>query len=130
MRMMHMGIDAYEVGETVTANLEKDDLLIIGSGSVETKTHSNFHIRSFQGVACVLLESQYIPSQRFKLKKRSREPPPTSLRVCGFASIYVKHLPGYETGVIGGQVDIGWRQFEWMGDTLHWVEGSVYGNRI
>lgn len=38
MRMMHMGIDAYIVGETVTATLEKDDLLIIGSGSGETKT--------------------------------------------------------------------------------------------
>ncbi|MEH7417015.1 6-phospho-3-hexuloisomerase [Neobacillus drentensis] len=38
MRMMHMGIDAYIVGETVTANLEPDDLLIIGSGSGETKT--------------------------------------------------------------------------------------------
>lgn len=38
MRMMHMGIDAYAVGETVTANLEKGDLLIIGSGSGETKT--------------------------------------------------------------------------------------------
>lgn len=38
MRMMHMGIDAYAVGETVTANLEKNDLLIIGSGSGETKT--------------------------------------------------------------------------------------------
>jgi 6-phospho-3-hexuloisomerase len=38
MRMMHMGIDAYVVGETVTAAFEKDDLLIIGSGSGETKT--------------------------------------------------------------------------------------------
>ncbi|MBD7963083.1 6-phospho-3-hexuloisomerase [Fictibacillus norfolkensis] len=38
MRMMHIGIDAYVVGETVTANLEEDDLLIIGSGSGETKT--------------------------------------------------------------------------------------------
>lgn len=38
MRMMHMGIDAYVVGETVTANLEHDDLLIIGSGSGETNT--------------------------------------------------------------------------------------------
>lgn len=37
MRMMHMGIDAYVVGETVTANFEKDDLLIIGTGSGETK---------------------------------------------------------------------------------------------
>lgn len=38
MRMMHMGIDAYVVGETVTANYEKDDLLIVGTGSGETKT--------------------------------------------------------------------------------------------
>jgi len=38
MRMMHMGIDAYVVGETVTANLENHDLLIIGTGSGETKT--------------------------------------------------------------------------------------------
>lgn len=38
MRMMHMGFDAYVVGETVTANLEKGDLLIIGTGSGETKT--------------------------------------------------------------------------------------------
>ncbi|MFD0827760.1 6-phospho-3-hexuloisomerase [Neobacillus sp. M.A.Huq-85] len=37
MRMMHMGVDAYVVGETVTANMEKDDLLIIASGSGETK---------------------------------------------------------------------------------------------
>lgn len=38
MRMMHMGIDAYIVGETTTPTFEKDDLLIIGSGSGETKT--------------------------------------------------------------------------------------------
>lgn len=37
MRMMHMGIDAYVVGETVTANFEKADLLVIGTGSGETK---------------------------------------------------------------------------------------------
>ncbi|WP_445491429.1 6-phospho-3-hexuloisomerase [Niallia sp. 03133] len=38
MRMMHMGLDAYVVGETVTPNLEKEDLLIIASGSGETKS--------------------------------------------------------------------------------------------
>lgn len=38
MRMMHMGIDAYVIGETVTSNFEKDDILIIGSGSGETKS--------------------------------------------------------------------------------------------
>lgn len=38
MRMMHMGLDAHVVGETVTPNLEKGDMLIIGSGSGETKS--------------------------------------------------------------------------------------------
>ncbi|WP_078414849.1 6-phospho-3-hexuloisomerase [Priestia abyssalis] len=38
MRMMHMGLDPYVVGETVTPNLEKDDILIIASGSGETKS--------------------------------------------------------------------------------------------
>lgn len=37
MRMMHMGLDAYVVGETVTANFEEGDILIVGSGSGETK---------------------------------------------------------------------------------------------
>ncbi len=36
MRMMHMGLDAYVVGETVTPNLEAEDLFIVGSGSGET----------------------------------------------------------------------------------------------
>ncbi|WP_312092551.1 6-phospho-3-hexuloisomerase [Niallia sp.] len=38
MRMMHMGIDAFVVGETVAATYEKDDLLIVGTGSGETKS--------------------------------------------------------------------------------------------
>lgn len=37
MRMMHMGIDAYVVGETVTPTFEESDLIILGSGSGETK---------------------------------------------------------------------------------------------
>lgn len=36
MRLMHMGFDAYVVGETVTPNLEPGDVLLIGSGSGET----------------------------------------------------------------------------------------------
>ncbi|MFU2016109.1 6-phospho-3-hexuloisomerase [Peribacillus butanolivorans] len=38
MRMMHMGIDSYVIGETVTPNFDKEDILIIGSGSGETKS--------------------------------------------------------------------------------------------
>ncbi|PLR79270.1 6-phospho-3-hexuloisomerase [Bacillus sp. V3-13] len=38
MRMMHIGLDSYVIGETVTPNFEKEDILIIGSGSGETKS--------------------------------------------------------------------------------------------
>ncbi len=36
MRLMHLGVSAYVVGETVTPGLEEGDLLLIGSGSGET----------------------------------------------------------------------------------------------
>jgi 6-phospho-3-hexuloisomerase len=36
MRLMHLGFVSFVVGETVTPNLGKDDLLVIGSGSGET----------------------------------------------------------------------------------------------
>jgi 6-phospho-3-hexuloisomerase len=38
MRLMHAGLDVYVVGETVTPSLMHGDLLIIGSGSGETKS--------------------------------------------------------------------------------------------
>lgn len=38
MRMMHVGLEAYVVGETVTPNLEPDDIFIVGSGSGETQS--------------------------------------------------------------------------------------------
>jgi 6-phospho 3-hexuloisomerase len=38
MRLMHMGFLAYVVGETVTPGIRAGDLLLIGSGSGETKS--------------------------------------------------------------------------------------------
>ncbi|TBL76489.1 6-phospho-3-hexuloisomerase [Paenibacillus thalictri] len=38
MRLMHTGINAYVVGETVTPGIDKHDVLIIGTGSGETKS--------------------------------------------------------------------------------------------
>jgi 6-phospho-3-hexuloisomerase len=38
MRMMHIGLEAYVVGEAVTPSLGKGDLLIIASGSGETRS--------------------------------------------------------------------------------------------
>ncbi|UVI31569.1 6-phospho-3-hexuloisomerase [Paenibacillus spongiae] len=38
MRMMHLGLQAYVVGESVTPGIQEGDLLIIGSGSGETNS--------------------------------------------------------------------------------------------
>jgi 6-phospho 3-hexuloisomerase len=38
MRLMHLGLNVYVVGETVTPAVEADDLLIVISGSGETKS--------------------------------------------------------------------------------------------
>ena len=37
MRLMHMGKEAFVIGETITPNFENGDLLIVTSGSGETK---------------------------------------------------------------------------------------------
>ncbi|MCZ8515638.1 6-phospho-3-hexuloisomerase [Paenibacillus filicis] len=38
MRLMHLGFEAYVVGESVTPGLTQEDLLLIGSGSGETRS--------------------------------------------------------------------------------------------
>lgn len=38
MRLMHLGFEAYVVGETITPAIESDDLLVVISASGETKT--------------------------------------------------------------------------------------------
>lgn len=38
MRLMHLGLTAYVVGEAVTPSLASGDLLLVGSGSGETKS--------------------------------------------------------------------------------------------
>jgi 6-phospho-3-hexuloisomerase len=38
MRLMHLGLKAHVVGETATPGLDEDDLLLIGSGSGETRS--------------------------------------------------------------------------------------------
>lgn len=41
MRLMHMGVNSYVVGETCTPNIKEDGLLVICSGSGETKSLIN-----------------------------------------------------------------------------------------
>lgn len=38
MRLMHMGMDAFVAGETITPNITSEDMLIIGSGSGATES--------------------------------------------------------------------------------------------
>lgn len=38
MRLMHMGLQVYVVGEVITPSFSADDLLLIGSGSGQTKS--------------------------------------------------------------------------------------------
>jgi 6-phospho-3-hexuloisomerase len=42
MRLMHLGLKAFVVGETTTPGISNGDLLIIGSGSGETGSVSNY----------------------------------------------------------------------------------------
>jgi 6-phospho-3-hexuloisomerase len=38
MRLMHLGLSAFVIGETITPSFGQEDILIIGSGSGETKS--------------------------------------------------------------------------------------------
>lgn len=42
MRLMHIGYQAYVVGETITPSIEEGDLFIVISGSGETKTLAHY----------------------------------------------------------------------------------------
>lgn len=56
MRLMHLGFEAYVVGETVTPSMTEADLLIIGSGSGETGglvTMAN-KAKSINGQVCLI----------------------------------------------------------------------------
>ena len=55
MRLMHMGFEAYVIGETVTPNLEKEDLIIFGSGSGETGSLVSMAIKAEEIGASIAL---------------------------------------------------------------------------
>ena len=61
MRLMHMGIDAHVLAETTTSTYEKDDLLILCTGSGETGTlvHYAKKAKNIGGkVACVTIKPE------------------------------------------------------------------------
>lgn len=46
MRLMHMGVNSYVVGETCTPNIKENGLLVVCSGSGETKSLVNHAIKA------------------------------------------------------------------------------------
>lgn len=67
MRLMQMGFEVYVVGETVTPQITKDDLLIIGSGSGETKSLLSMALKAKNMQASVALVTIYPDSSIGKL---------------------------------------------------------------
>ncbi|MCL1988227.1 MAG: 6-phospho-3-hexuloisomerase [Firmicutes bacterium] len=56
MRLMHMGVDSYVLGETVVSNFEQPDLIILASGSGETQSLISYakKAKSIGGVVVVV----------------------------------------------------------------------------
>ena len=56
MRLLHLGLDVYVVGETITPALQKGDTLVMFSGSGETHTMATFceTVKSLGGFVCLV----------------------------------------------------------------------------
>ncbi len=90
MRCMHMGIKSYVVGETCTPNITKDGLLVICSGSGETKSLVNHAQKAKEVGAKILLITINSESTIAKLADVVIEisaPSPKSLKQGEVASI-------------------------------------------
>jgi len=46
MRLMHLGIEAYYIGDTTTPSAKENDVLIIGSGSGETNSLKGYAVQA------------------------------------------------------------------------------------
>jgi 6-phospho-3-hexuloisomerase len=87
MRLMHLGFISFVVGETITPALRQGDLLVVFSGSGETKTVADLAetARSIGGRVCLITYNQdsrigriadtlvLLPSQREKGGDESQE---------------------------------------------------------
>jgi 6-phospho-3-hexuloisomerase len=87
MRLMHLGLQAYVVGETVTPAMKQGDLIIVLSGSGETKTVADISetAKEIGGKVCLITSKKdsrigriadtivIIESQRDKVSDESAE---------------------------------------------------------
>ena len=90
MRLMHMGLDAHVVGETTTPNIQKDDLLVIGSGSGETASltcHAKKAKDIGAGLALVTIFSKSTIGSLADVTVTIPAPTPKVAAAAGFQSI-------------------------------------------
>ncbi len=98
MRLMHLGLESYVVGETVTPRIEPGDLLIVGSGSGRTRlTLATVEAATTEGArTCVITgHADSLIAQRCDLvlhlqapvtvpqaERRSQQPPGSLFEQC------------------------------------------------
>lgn len=92
MRLGHLGLKAYTMGDSTVPSIGKKDLLIICSGSGETKTVYDIAFLAKQQKAKILLFSSYIDHYKSPMAKISDtvvviNAPSKARRLKGFNSI-------------------------------------------
>jgi len=90
MRLMHLGLNSFVVGETITQGIKEGDLLIIGSGSGETASLVSMAKRASDIGATVGLITIFPDSSIGRLASEIIEisaPTPKSNKVQQFSSI-------------------------------------------
>ena len=90
MRLMHMGVSAHVVGETVTPNITDRDLLIIGSGSGSTASLRVMAERAADlgaSIALITIDPQSPIAARADFVVTIPAPSPKAARADGFKSV-------------------------------------------
>jgi len=71
MRLGHLGLRAYTVGDSTVPTIKKGDLLLVCSGSGETQTIYDLLVRGKENGARIVLVSSYIDHQKSRMAKAS-----------------------------------------------------------
>lgn len=92
MRLGHLGLKAYMLGDATVPALKKGDLLIACSGSGETQTIYDLVVRSKESNARIALVSSYIDHNKSRMAKIADtvvviNAPSKTTKIEGFSSI-------------------------------------------
>ena len=78
MRLMHLGFQAFVVGETITPSLSKGDIMVIFSGSGRTKTVADIAetAKEIGAKICLITSNAEFENwEDFRLHRDYRAPP-------------------------------------------------------